>query len=152
MFDAAAPPGLPRYWKSGILTTLEDSVIATIVENSAKRPTPLSAVLLFHLHGAITRHSSDQTAFGARLEGWDLEILAQWADIEQESDSMSWARAFWAAIEPSTSSVYVNHLERDDGVARLRSGYGGNWDRLVGLKQKYDPDNFFRMNNNILPR
>ena len=65
---------------------------------------------------------------------------------------MTWARTFWTAIEPSTSSVYVNHLERDDGLSRLRSGYAGNWDRLVDLKQKYDPDNFFRMNNNIPPR
>lgn len=151
MFDAAAPAGIPRYWKSGILTALDDSVIAAIVEHSVKRPTALSAILLFHLHGAITRHASDETAFGARLLGWDLEILAQWADPTQESNSMAWARAFWAAIQPSTSSVYVNHLERDDGLARLRSGYAGNWDRLVALKQKYDPDNFFRMNNNIPP-
>ena len=65
---------------------------------------------------------------------------------------MTWARDFWAAVEPSTSTVYVNHLERDDGLERLRNGYGNNWDRLVELKQKYDPDNFFRMNNNIPPR
>ena len=152
MFDAAAQPGLPRYWKSGIVTTMDESVIATIVEHSAKRPTPLSAVLLFHIHGAVSQYPSDQTAFAARADGWDLDILAQWAEQAQESASMTWARDFWAAVEPSTSTVYVNHLERDDDLERLRNGYGGNWERLVELKQKYDPDNFFRMNNNIPPR
>ena len=94
MFDAAVPAGIPRYWKSGILTALDDSVIATIVEHSVKRPTALSAVLLFHLHGAVTRHASDETAFGARLLGWDLEILAQWADPAQEP-------ILWPGHEPS---------------------------------------------------
>ena len=151
MSDAAAPRGMPRYWKSGMLPDLDESVIATIVEHGAARPTTISPVLLFHLHGAAIRRAPDATAFGARQHAWDIEILAQWTDAADEAGCLAWARDFWAAIQPSTSGVYVNHLERDDSSARVRSAYGDHWDRLVELKQKYDPDNFFRMNNNIPP-
>lgn len=151
MFDASAPHGMSRYWKSGMLPELDESVIATIVEHGAARPTTISPVLLFHLHGAAIRRPSDATAFSARQHAWDIEILAQWTDATDETRCLAWARDFWAAIQPSTSGVYVNHLERDDSSARVRRAYGDNWDRLVELKQKYDPDNFFRMNNNIPP-
>ena len=149
MLDDAVPHGLPRYWKSGYFTDLTEPMITTIVEAGERKPTPLSVELFFHQHGAATRVDATDTAFPHRADSWDFDAIAQWFEPEQADAGVTWARDVWAAVAPFSSGVYVNHLDADDR-ARVGAAYGPNYERLVALKQKYDPDNFFRLNNNIV--
>lgn len=149
LLDGAAPHGLPRYWKSGYFTDFPAPALAAIADASDRKPTPLSVELFFHQHGAATRVGATDTAFPHRSPSWDFDALAQWFEPEQASESITWAREVWDAVAPFSSGVYVNHLDADDN-SRVASAYGPNYERLVGLKQKYDPDNFFRLNNNIV--
>jgi FAD/FMN-containing dehydrogenase len=151
MLDASAPFGLPRYWKSGYFTELGDDVIDLLIAHATAKPSLLSVVPLFHMHGAAMRVEPESTAFALRRVQWDLDIIAQWTDPATADANIIWARTFWDAIEPYSAGVYVNHLDNDDGAARVRAAYGANYARLVELKRKYDPDNFFRLNHNIAP-
>lgn len=152
MLDPAAPFGLPRYWKSGYFKELTDELLDWLIEHATAKTSPLSLVLLFHLHGLASRVAPDATAFGRREEIWDVDIIAQWTEPASANQHMDWARTFWQAIAPFSTGVYVNHLDSDDGAARVKSAYVANYDRLVALKTKYDPTNFFRLNHNIEPR
>jgi FAD/FMN-containing dehydrogenase len=151
ILDAAAPPGLRRYWKSGFFTDITDELIDIILKNLQTRPSPLSPFLFFHIRGAMTRLHPNATAFANRLDQFDGDIISQWTEPAEDEKNIAWSRQFWKEIEPLTSSVYVNHLGNDDGNDRVRNAYGPNYARLALLKKKYDPENFFRMNNNILP-
>jgi FAD/FMN-containing dehydrogenase len=151
ILDQAAPPGLRRYWKSGFFTDITDELIDIIMKNLETRPSPLSPFLFFHIRGAMTRLDSNATAFANRKDQWDGDIISQWTDPNEDEKNIAWSRKFWNEIEPLTNSVYVNHLGNDDGNDRVRNAYGPNYARLASLKKKYDPENFFRMNNNILP-
>jgi FAD/FMN-containing dehydrogenase len=90
------------------------------------------------------------TAFPHRSPSWDFDAIAQWTEPDQAADGVAWARGVWDEVAPYSNGVYVNHLDADD-KSRIAQAYGPNYERLVGLKQKYDPDNFFRLNNNIAP-
>ena len=148
MLDDAVPHGLPRYWKSGYFNELTDTTIAAIADANDRKPTPISLVLFFHQHGAATRVTADDTAFPHRAVSWDFDAIAQWFEPEQATGGIAWARDVWDQLAPHSAGVYVNHLDADDN-SRIKQAYGPNYERLVGLKQKYDPDNFFRLNNNI---
>jgi FAD/FMN-containing dehydrogenase len=150
MLDAGLPHGLPRYWKSGYFTDLPGAVIDSLADADDRKPTPISVQLLFHQHGAATRVGVEETAFPHRAPMWDFDAIAQWSEAGQADAGVAWARRVWDEVAPYTSGVYVNHLDADD-KSRVRQAYGPNYDRLVSLKQKYDPENFFRLNNNILP-
>jgi FAD/FMN-containing dehydrogenase len=151
MLDASVPFGWPRYWKSGYFTELSDEVIDLIIAHATAKPSPLSAVPIFHIHGAAARVNPESTAFALRRTQWDLDIVAQWTDPATADANIAWARDFWEAVAPFSTGVYVNHLDSDDGAARVRAAYGANYARLVELKRTYDPDNFFRLNHNIVP-
>jgi FAD/FMN-containing dehydrogenase len=150
MLDDAVPHGLPRYWKSGYFTELAESTLATVAEANDRKPTPISLQLFFHQHGAATRVATEDTAFPHRSPSWDFDVLAQWFEPDQAQVGIQWARSVWDELAPHSSGVYVNHLDSDD-KGRIAHAYGPNYERLVSLKQKYDPDNFFRLNNNIAP-
>lgn len=149
--DAAAPSGIRRYWKSGYFTELSDELLDIIIKNIVTRPSPLSPFLFFHIRGAAARMAPDATAFGHREDHWDSDIISQWLDAGDDEKNISWTRSFFNEIKPFTKGVYVNHLGADDGDARVKDAYGQNYERLRTIKKKYDPDNFFRMNNNIKP-
>jgi FAD/FMN-containing dehydrogenase len=149
--DAAAPAGIRRYWKSGYFTELSDELLDIIIKNISVRPSPLSPFLFFHIRGAAARMDADATAFGHREDHWDSDIISQWLEAADDEKNISWTRNFWNEIRPFTKGVYVNHLSGDDEDARVKDAYGGNYERLRTIKKKYDPDNFFRMNNNIKP-
>jgi FAD/FMN-containing dehydrogenase len=151
MFDAAVPSGLRRYWKSGYFPELPDDLIDAILKHAATKTSPYSLILFFHMHGKGARIAPDATAFGARTTQWDFDIIPQWHAAAEDGQHIGWARGFWKDIEPFTRGVYVNHLDADDGVTRVRAAYGQNYERLVSVKNKYDPGNLFRMNNNINP-
>jgi FAD/FMN-containing dehydrogenase len=149
--DAAAPTGIRRYWKSGYFTELSDELLDIVIKNLAIRPSPLSPVLFFHIRGAVARMAPDSTAFGHRQDQWDGNIISQWLDPADDEKNISWTRKFFQEIRPFTKGVYVNHLSGDDEDTRVKDAYGVNYDRLRVIKKKYDPDNFFHMNNNIKP-
>lgn len=151
LIDAAVPHGMGRYWKSGFLPEIKDELIDTIMEQAAIQPSPYSFILFFHVKGKAARIEPESTAYGNRGDLWDFDIVSQWADPAEASKNTEWVRDFFAKVEPHTKGVYVNHLDVDDGNARVKAAYGKNYERLLNIKRKYDPTNFFRLNNNIVP-
>ena len=151
IFDAATPHGMPRYWKSGNLLDIEDGFIDVVLDGAARQTSPYSFILFFHIKGVAARVDPQKTAFGLREDQWDFDIVAQWTDPAENQTHIDWVRTFWNQVEPHTKGVYVNHLGGEEEATRVRSAYGANYERLVTLKTKYDPDNFFRLNNNIAP-
>jgi FAD/FMN-containing dehydrogenase len=153
LFDAAFPyGGVKRYWKSSFLKELDDEMLDIMITRSAKFLSPMSTVLFFHLHGAATRVEKNATAFGARDEVWDYDVISQWNEPAETADHVRWTRDFWNAVEPFASGLaYVNHLDAEEGSSRIREAYRHGYDRLVTLKDKYDPNNLFRLNQNIRP-
>jgi len=152
MLDAAFPyGGVQRYWKSSFLKHLGDDVLDILVTRAATLPSPMSMVGFFHVHGAATRVKPDETAFGLRDDQWDYDIISQWQDPVDADRHIRWTREFWTAVEPfATGEVYVNHLDAEEGT-RIRAAYSDNYERLVALKNTYDPTNLFRLNQNIKP-
>ncbi|GAB2564117.1 FAD-binding oxidoreductase [Spirosoma aerophilum] len=151
IFDAATPHGMHRYWKSGNLPDIKDGLIDVILDQTAKQTSPYSFVLFFHIKGVAARIDPAKTAFGLREDQWDFDIVGQWTDPAENQTHTDWVRTFWNQVEPYTKGVYVNHLGGEDEATRVKAAYGPNYERLVALKVKYDPDNFFRLNNNIIP-
>jgi FAD/FMN-containing dehydrogenase len=152
LFDAAFPyGGVNRYWKSSFLKELGDDMLDIIIARCQKFLSPMSNVLFFHMHGAATRVERDATAFGVRGEVWDYDVISQWTD-GPGAPHIEWTRDFWNAVEPFASGeAYVNHLDAEEGSSRIREAYRHGYDRLVALKNKYDPSNLFRLNQNIKP-
>jgi FAD/FMN-containing dehydrogenase len=152
LIDAAVPYGnVQRYWKSSFLKEISDEIIDIAVARTTKFLSPMSMVLFFQLHGAATRVDKNATAFGLRDEQWDYDVISQWVDPAEAPQHIQWTRDFWNAVEPFASGeVYVNHLDAEEG-GRIRAAYHHNYDRLVALKNKYDPTNLFRLNQNIRP-
>jgi FAD/FMN-containing dehydrogenase len=152
MFDAAFPyGGVQRYWKSSFLKQLGDDVLEILVDRGATMRSPMSMVGFFHVHGAAARVNANETAFGLRDDQWDYDVISQWDDPAESSGHIQWTREFWTAVEPfATGKVYVNHLDAEEGT-RIRAAYSDDYGRLVALKNKYDPTNLFRLNQNIKP-
>ena len=153
MFDAALPHGRHYYWKSHKLGPLTDDVIDVVVEQASAITSPLSTTAVFTFGGAVARVPADATAFPNRDAAHDINIVGSWLPDDPEADRhVEWARNFFGALEPFSRGVYVN-FTNEDSADRVRTGaYSeSQWRRLVDLKAKYDPDNFFRGNANIPP-
>jgi FAD/FMN-containing dehydrogenase len=152
MFDAAYPHGRGYYWKSWKLPPLSDAAIDVIVEHASAVTSPYSAVPIFTLGGAVARVADDAAAFTGRSAAHDINIVASWLPDDPEPERhKAWARRFWEAMRPFGCGVYVNFLS-DEQPTHVRVAYGDQkYDRLAALKGKYDPDNFFRFNQNIAP-
>jgi len=152
MFDAAFPPGRYNYWKSSLAPELTDGLLDALVEHFARVPSPHSAVMLEHYHGAYASKPVGATAYSHRRATWDVVIISSWAAPADSERNVAWTRGLFAAVQPHVSrAAYVNFLDADEGADRVRAAYGENHDRLVAVKRKYDPTNFFRMNQNIRP-
>jgi FAD/FMN-containing dehydrogenase len=151
MFDPSFPRGWWYYFRSADLAELTDEVIDIIAERAPQMTSPLTAFPIFQLGGAINRVGEDETAFNGRTAGHTININATTATEEGFEEERAWSRNFWTALEPYHTSVYVNFL-MDEGEERIRQAYGSErYDRLKALKRRYDPDNFFRLNQNIPP-
>jgi FAD/FMN-containing dehydrogenase len=151
--DAGAPDGRCYYEKAHSLHELSDDVIDLITDYSAARTSPYSQVLIQHMHGAARRVNPTATAFALREVPYIMNIVAEWpADNVQQTDRHTqWVRAFQAALLPFTvKGIYTNFLG-DEGEEQVRASYGPNYARLVALKNRYDPTNVFRFNQNIKP-
>jgi len=151
LFDAARPAGRRCAMRSNFMAALPDAAIEILVEGFRTTPSPLSAVILEHCHGAIARVAPDATAFGLRSNPFHLEILGFWDQAEEDAANLAWVERLFADVQPfNTGEVYVNSLDEGEGH-RVREAYGNNYTRLVALKAKFDPTNFFRCNHNIPP-
>ena len=151
MLDFTAPAGLHYYFKCPFLRDLTDEAIRTIVECSRSAPTEQTQVVIEHMHGAASRVPATDTAFGLRRDHYSINIMPAWNDPGHAEKCIAWARGFSARLESlGASDAYVNYLG-DEGAAAVRASYGVNYERLSQLKRKYDPDNFFRSNQNIPP-
>jgi FAD/FMN-containing dehydrogenase len=151
MYDGAVPPGLRYYWKSHYLDELGDGLIDALLEHAWRDASPRSYTLLPHMGGAVSRIAEQATAFGNRAAAFAININAVWNVSVEDDAHIEWARAFFAATERfSTGGVYVNFLGVE-GEERIRAAYGANYDRLAEVKARYDPANFFRVNQNIGP-
>ncbi len=154
LIDPFYPPGLQNYWKSNFLKDLSDEVIDTMLAHFATVPSPLSIVVIEQHGGAISRVGRDNTAYGERDAQYNFLITSAWRDPGESERNIRWSRQLWEAMQPfSTGTVYVNYLgqEGDEGAERVKAAYGAKYERLVALKNKYDPTNFFRLNQNIKP-
>jgi len=140
------PPGTRSEMRGGFLPELKDEVIAALTGAMAEAP-PGSIAAMMHLHGATTR---GDTAFPLRDPGFDLFMTAEWEEASQAETPIGWVRGLGDALAPHFRGVYVNVLD-DEGPERVRTAYGAGLSRLVELKGRYDPDNFFRVNHNIAP-
>ena len=155
MMDEAFPAGRQNYWKSNFLKDLDTEAIDIIVDHVAKAPSPYSAVAIEQFSGAVRRVGMDETAFNHRDARYNLLIVGVWPDPAAKDENVKWVRNLWDAMEPySSGAVYVNYLgqEADEGAERVKSAYGPEkYERLVALKDNYDPTNLFRLNQNIKP-
>jgi hypothetical protein len=149
--DAGFPFGRQHYWKSSYLKHLSDEAIDVMVRFVGEMPSPTTGVGLQQMHGEPSRVDPAATAFPHRDEHYDLIILSQWTDPTDSDKNIQWTRAFFDAMQPFfESGVYVNNLG-EEGEDRVQAAYGANYDRLLALKNKYDPTNLFRFNQNIKP-
>jgi len=151
LFDDGAPDGYRWYTKSHYLDGLPDEAIHTILEYTDPLPGPLTQVALEPMGGAIARVDPTATAFPHRDPSYSLGIWPGWADPDDDDELIAWAREFHEALAPyATDGVYANYLDRDEDD-RIEAAYGTNFDRLVDVKHGWDPENRFRMNQNIEP-
>lgn len=158
--DDRFPSGRQHYWKSTFLTQFTDDAIETMLHFAASRPgpTPLegssssrSSIALQHVHGVAAQVDPQATAFAHRHNHHDFMILSQWSESEDRDAHIAWTRSFFAAMRPFTErAAYVNDLGEDDGD-RVREAFGVNYPRLTEVKARYDPENLFRANQNIVP-
>jgi FAD/FMN-containing dehydrogenase len=153
MFDPFVPHGWHRYWKSVELPPLTDDAIDTLIEHSSAPTSPKSYTIVFQLGGALGRVGEEETAFSQRRAAHNVNINAVWTEDDVEGKRhVAWARDFYSAMQPHAGGrVYVNFLG-DEGADRVRQAYGARqYERLAELKRRYDPTNFFRVNQNIEP-
>ena len=152
MLDAGNPKGALNYWKSSFLARLTDDAIDTMIESFARCPAPMGGLVLEHFHGAATRVGTADTAFPHRAEGYNLLVLAQWMEAVASDRCIAWARESYAAMEPNFArGRYANYLDDDEAGDLVAAAYGPNYGRLQEIKTKYDPGNFFHINQNIRP-
>jgi FAD/FMN-containing dehydrogenase len=151
-FDPLLTAGARNYWKSHNFTNLSDSVIDTMIAYASKLPSPQCEIFIALISGAANRVSSDAMAYGNRDAKFVVNVHARWDHATDDDECIGWARAFFKAAAPFASKgAYVNFMTQDEGD-RVSSAYGANYNRLVQIKRKYDPDNLFHLNQNIKPR
>jgi hypothetical protein len=149
MFDPLYPAGLQWYWKADFFNELTDEAIARHVEHGSQLPTMHSTMHLYPVNGAAHRVGAKDTPWGYRDAVWSQIIVGVDPDPKMKDPITAWARAYYDALHPyGAGGAYVNFM-MEEGDERIRATYRGNYDRLAAVKAKYDPDNFFRMNQNI---
>ena len=151
MLDDGFPRGALNYWKSAFLTELSDAAVQTMGTAFDASPTTMCGIVVEHFHGQVCRVEPTATAFPHREPGYNLVLIGQWDDPADTAATIRWVKETYAALEPFMApKVYSNYAAEDDGD-RVAAAYGPNYERLVELKRRYDPDNLFRLNLNIDP-
>lgn len=149
-FDPLLTEGARNYWKSHNFAVLSDAAIDTAIRYAKTLPSPHSEIFFGQIGGAASRVPTAATAYPHRDAAYAMNVHTRWLDASMDETSIRWAREFYAAMSPfSTGGTYVNFVSEQEGEER--SAYGENYDRLAALKQRYDPGNLFRMNQNVRP-
>ena len=154
LFDAATVRGRRYYIKSSFLQGISDGAIDTLVARFSAVPSPLSFMFFQQLGNAANRVGAEETAFSHRKALCEWGCLSSWADAADDGTNIRWTRELAEAMQPfSAGGAYITQmgLEDEEGTERIQAAYGPNYQRLAALKQKYDPTNLFRHNQNIRP-
>jgi FAD/FMN-containing dehydrogenase len=148
-FDPLLAPGARNYWKSHNFTELSDDALNSIIEYAGKLPSPQCEIFIGHIAGAANRVSPNAMAYAHRDAKFVLNVHGRWESPAQDMNCIEWARAFFKASAPYASAgAYINFMTEEEGN-RVAAAYGSNYDRLVQLKKRYDPENVFHFNQNI---
>jgi len=151
LFDPLLPTGLQWYWKGDFVKELPDEAIDAHLEHAAKAPSELSLMHLYPIDKAVHRVSRNNTAWNCRNATWSMVIAGIDPNPHKAKEITKWAKEYWEAIHPFTmGGAYVNFM-MEEGQERIQATYGENHARLSAVKKKYDPDNLFRVNQNIKP-
>jgi FAD/FMN-containing dehydrogenase len=152
ILDANYETGTLNYWLSSFTSGITDDVISVAVERFQSVPSPMTAILFEHFHGAVCRVAVEDTAVPHRQEGWNLLLPSVWLDPADNEANIAWTKDTHAAFaEHLSARRWLNYLGDDQGEDAVRAAYGPNYERLVELKRRYDPENVFRHNHNIAP-
>jgi hypothetical protein len=151
LFDPLLPPGLRWYWKADFFKDLSDEAIALHVKHGSALPTALSTAHIYPINGAAQRIGKNATAFSFRDASFAQVIVGIDPDPANDERTIQWARDYWQALHPhSAGGAYVNMI-MDEGQDQVKAAYRDNYERLVAVKNKYDPKNVFHLNQNIRP-
>lgn len=152
MFDGLYPPGLQWYWKADFVNELKDEAIALHIKHGSQLPTLHSTMHLYPVNGTAHKTAHDDTPWSYRQATWSEVIVGVDPDPGNKGRITEWARNYWEALHPfGAGGAYVNFMMEGEGDDRIRATYRDNYDRLAQIKAKYDPGNFFRVNQNIRP-
>lgn len=152
MADSDFPHGRRYYTKSGYFTYLGDNTVDRLLEAVATIPSGETQIEFAYLGGAAAQVAANETAFGDRSAPFIMNLLANWADPSADARNISWVRGLFNKLRPAMKpGVYVNFMSGDE-QGRVPEAYHERWDRMVAVKTRYDPDNFFRLNQNVVPR
>jgi hypothetical protein len=149
--DAAFPSGNYNYWKSTFLREFSDDAIIVLVEHANRATSPLSAVVIEYYGGVASRVGVSETAFAQRQAQYSVLSLAQWIDPGESHRHVEWARSLADSMRPFSSGAYFLNYLGEEGEDTIKAAFGSNYDRLMAVKKKYDPRNFFCLNQNIRP-
>ena len=153
LFDPFFPKGLQWYWKGDFVKTLPDEAIDAHIAHALQAPTPFCVMHLYPIDGAVRRVGKDATPWGARDASWSMVIAGVSRDPRDAEALKRWGRAYWKAVHRfNMEGGYINFMDADETDNRVELSYGDNYRRLAAIKAKYDPDNLFRVNQNILPK
>jgi FAD/FMN-containing dehydrogenase len=151
MADSAFPHGRRYYTKSGYFARMDDNTIDRLMVAVATIPSPETQIELSYLGGTAAQVPAEDTAFGDRSAPFIINLLANWSDESEDAANISWIRGLFSQLQPAMKpGVYVNFMSGDE-QERVPEAYRARWDRMVAIKRRYDPNNFFRLNQNILP-
>jgi hypothetical protein len=151
MLDGGAPHGRHYYWKAHRLPSLTDEVVEIFLDRIRSMTSPFSQINGWAVGGAVSRVEGDATAVGDREIGFEISVVAAWPPADSDGERhMTWVREGWETLRPYSSGVYANFIS-DEGAAGVDAAFGERLARLTALKDRYDPNNFFRLNANVPP-
>jgi FAD/FMN-containing dehydrogenase len=151
IFDGLYPPGLQWYWRADFVNELSDEAVALHAKHGAELPTMLSTMHLYPINGAAHKFGKSETPWAYREANWAMVVVGVDPDPANRGKITEWSKSYWDALHPhSAGGAYVNFM-MDEGEDRVKATYGDNYERLAQIKAKYDPGNFFRVNQNIKP-
>ena len=151
LLDGAFPSGTHNYWKASFVPKLTDAAIDLLVEHGNRMESPLSACLVEFYGGAPGRVGRGESAFAQRAAEYNVGMTAQWTDPAESERHIAWVRAMYDAFEPHSSGMHLLNFQSETGDDVVEASFAGNYDRLADVKRKYDPTNFFSLNQNIAP-
>jgi len=150
-FDPLLTPGARNYWKSHNFLELKDGLLDALLESAGKMPSPHCEIFVAQLGGQVARVPASATAFGNRDGNFVMNVHGRWSSSAEDEAGIAWAREVYRRTLPfATGGAYSNFLTAEE-TDRVKSAFGSNYARLAQIKKAYDPENFFRLNQNIRP-